>query len=237
MKKIINCADPHANRPAIDEDMRLGIIFPNATGGHFLYSFYSPEPVATLANCKLDKYGTAHDQIRIYFDFFTYADDKHIKPDAVEHRKSGKRDFLSHYYSDQATRITYPHYFLICIQPSPETLLLHTFMMLFKTLVYQQNNIFSKSLQDQYIQSENFLNHLKRYNYLDWCNLKYTTREIYYDKTVNPRVIEYRRYNRRYVDKYINYFETLREYFSADFEQQFNFEKDFLDKYRDKLYI
>lgn len=241
MRKIINYKGLHADRIYLKDEINLGIIFPNATGGHILYSFYSPNPKETLATFSLDRQGTAHNQIRNSFNFFSGCTELDIKKDSLVQRRSEKPDFLAHYYSDLQTRIVYPNYFLISIELSPEMILLHTYMMLYKTLIYHETDktqsILTKSLSEQYQQCYNYFLHLKKYNYLHNADLRYTTQEIYYDKTINPRMIAYRRYNRQYVDGYISYFEKFRDYFSADFAEQFKFEKEFLDKYRDKLYI
>ena len=241
MKKIINYKGHHAGRIYLKENINLGIIFPNATGGHFLYTFYSPDPPATLNTLCIDKQGTAHNQLRDSFNFFAGASEQELKKDSLVQRHSAKPDFLGHYYSDLQTRIVYPDHFLISIQVSPEMILLHTYMMLQKTLIYHEKDetqsILKKTHHEQYQQCYNYFVHLKKYNYLHNADLRYTTREIYYEKTTNPRLIRYRRYNRQYVDQYIPFFTKFREYFSADFEQQYNYEKEFIDKYREILYI
>ena len=56
MKKIINSEDSFVSREHLGEDNKLGILFPNATGGHFLYTFYGKNPYMTVDTSKIDRY-------------------------------------------------------------------------------------------------------------------------------------------------------------------------------------
>lgn len=234
MKKIIDCADNYIDRALLGDNNNLGIIFPNACGGHFLYTFYSRDPAATLLSSRIDKFGTAHQQIRNCFDFFSGHSNSNIAHDKTTFGK----DFLAHYRNDKLTREMYPNYFLISIQISPEMILLHVYMMLFKTFDSNETDtIFASALSAQYNRCEKYFSHLKKYNYSNACDLTYTTQELYYNKTINPRLQKYRLLNRRYVDEYIDFFAKFQDYFSKDFREQYKFEKEFIDKYREKLYI
>jgi len=234
IRKIIDYAGNCANRAPLGDNNNLGIIFPNACGGHFLYTFYSRTPEATLHTLRIDKFGTAHQQIRNCFDVYS----GHSDSDIMHDKLTVDKDFLAHYINDKLTREIYPDYFLISIQVSPEMILLHVYMMLFKTFdPNETDTILAGALSAQYNRCEKYFSHLKKYNYSNACDLTYTTQELYYNKTINPRLQKYRLLNRQYVDEYIDFFAKFQDYFSKDFREQYKFEKEFIDKYREKLYI
>jgi len=239
MKKILDCEDSFVLREHLGSNNRLGIIFPNATGGHFLYTFYSYNPCQALHTSRINSYGTAHKQSREHFDTyggFTKREQYHDKP----YIDSGKSDFLAHYYHYAETRNLFPEHFLIGITISPELMLLHTYMMVFKVMQASDPNQFkyllNQPLDVQYTKYENFFSHFNDYKYCD-LDLTYTTKELYYDKTDNPRLKKYRLFQRQYVDKYLDVFKKLQDYMSPHFAYQYNFEKEFIDKYRETLYI
>jgi hypothetical protein len=240
MKKIVDYDITDAGRTNLVHDTKVGIIFPNATAGHFLYTFYSPDPIATLHTCRIDHYGTAHCQHRDFFDFSGEWDDESIVIDS----KKFQKDFLAHYRNDQLTRQCFENYYLIGIQPSPETFLLHTYMTIFKVEIpYEIKNntestgFLTKSLEHQFNCCCNLFNHISSYSYQKSCDVVYTTNEIFYKKTPNTRLNKYRQLNRQHVDNYINFFQKFKEYFTENFKKQYEFEKKFLDKNREKLYI
>ena len=239
MKKILDCEDSFVLREHLGSNNRLGIIFPNATGGHFLYTFYSYNPCQALHTSRINSYGTAHKQAREHFDTyggFTKREQYHDKP----YIDSGKRDFLAHYYHYAETRNLFPEHFLIGITISPELMLLHTYMMVFKVMRESDPNGFkhllNQPLDAQYDKCHNFFVHLNNYRYCE-LDLTYTTKELYYDKTVNPRIKKYRVFQRQYIDNYLDFFEKLQDYMSPHFRYQYNFEKEFISKYREEIYI
>jgi len=240
MKKILDCEDSFVLREHLGSNNRLGIIFPNATGGHFLYTFYSYNPCQALHTSRINSYGTAHKQSREHFDTyggFTKREQYHDKP----YIDSGKSDFLAHYYHYAETRNLFPEHFLIGIQISPEMILFHVYMMIFKVMASMDINALNELLNDtpemQQDRWQSFFHHLTSYQYCDSFDLIYTTKELYYDKTINPRVKEYRALNRKYVDEYLDFFAKFQLYFSYEFSDQYNLEREFITKHRDKLDI
>ncbi len=240
MKKILDCEDNYISRVHLGEDHKLGINFPNSTSGHFLYTFYSYNHNETLHTSRIDTHGTAHNQIRKSFDTYAGYTDQEQLTDKVHIEHSHKNDFLSHYYNYNLTRKNYPNHFLIGITISPELILLHTYMMVFKVMKASKpdeyKHLLNQPLDVQYTKYENFFNHLNNYRYCD-LDLTYTTKELYYDKTANPRLKKYRLFQRQYVDKYLDLFKKLQDYMSPHFAYQYKFEKEFIDKYRETLYI
>ena len=239
MKKILDCEDSFVSREHLGKDNRLGIIFPNATGGHFLYTFYSYNPHRTLHTLRIDSAGTAHSQARHNFNTYSGLDENDVK----KHKKriiAGKKDFLAHYYDYNLIKDLYPDHFLIGITISPELMLLHTYMMVFKVMLGSEVKQFKQLLRQppavQYNKYQNFFDHFNNYRYCE-LNLTYTTKELYYDKTINPRLKKYRLLQRQYIDYYLGFFEKLQDYMSPCFRYQYNFEKEFIGKYRDTLDI
>ena len=242
MKKILDCEDSYVSRGQnIAPDHKLGLIFPNACCGHFLYTFYSCEPVQSLGTTHLDEFGTAHCQNRNTFDVYAEFDDQFQHEDKPIIDQSSKPDFLAHYYDYNLTRKLYPDHFLIGIKISPELLLLHVYMMIFKVTRESSYHTFelwlTRPFPEQVLRFQSFFDHFNNYNYGDSLDLMYTTKELLYDKTINPRLVEYRKLQQQYVDNYIDFFEKYKLYFSKELREQYEFEKEFIDKYREKLYI
>ena len=77
------------------------------------------------------------------------------------------------------------------------------YMMVFKVLQQKRpvafKNFHLKQKQHQYDRYQNFFDHFSNYRYCDSVDLMYTTKEIMYDKTVNTRLINYRKSNKQYV--------------------------------------
>ena len=241
MKKIINCEDSFVSREHLGEDNKLGIVFPNATGGHFLYTFYAKNPYMSVDTSKIDGYGTAHRQARDHFDTYGGWTDEDQFYDKQHIDSSHKSDFLAHYYNYAKTRQSFPKHFLIGIQISPEMVLFHTYMMIFKVMASMDinalNELLESSLEVQFARWQSFFDHFTSYQYCDSFDLTYTTKELYYDKTLNPRIKEYLALNRKYVNEYLDFFVKFQPYFSYEFSDQYNLEREFITKHRDKLDI
>jgi hypothetical protein len=237
MKKILDCEDDYISRT----DSKLGLIFPNACCGHFLYTFYSSEPAQSLGTYRSDKFGTAHCQNRNTFDVYGEFNNEFQHRDKLIIDQSTKPDFLAHYYDYDLTRKLYPNHFLIGIQISRELLLLHVYMMVYKVIGSDRPDTvklwLTRPFPEQVLRFQSFFDHYNNYIYSDSVDLIYTTKEILYDKTINPRLIEYRKFQQQYVDNYIDFFEKYKLYFSKELREQYDFEKEFIDKYREKLYI
>ena len=218
----------------------IGIIFPGGSGGNFLYTFYTSHPDLTFASIDRNENksrGSFHTQHRSLFGEVPGVTSSDLEG------SNFKKDFIGHFYNQQLVRTTYPSHYLISIAPDPDMYLFLIYMLIQKTFRWR-DDFKILNLDEKINHIAGMLFFIKKYNYTaEFCDMLYTTKDLFYNKTANQRVMEYRRFNKIHHSIYIDYFENMLSQTNytnnhiQNLKLQIKKEKEFLQLNKNKLFI
>ena len=219
----------------------LGIIFPGGAGGNFLFTFYARHSMIMLASIdqhELQTRGSCHNRDPFQNDLVDGLDESALLD------SNFRKDFIGHFPNQYLVRKKYPRHFLISIAPDPDMYLFIIYMLIQKTFRWRED-FQSLSSTEKTLYIANMLWFIKTYQYRDkYCDMLYTTKELFYNKTSNCRLIEYRSHNKKHHAIYIDYFEQMLLAYNGMrcaeitvLQQQLDREKQFLVDNKNQLYI
>lgn len=219
----------------------LGIIFPGGAGGNFLFTFYARHSAIMLASIdqhELRTRGSCHNRDALQNDLVDGLDDSALL------NSNFRKDFIGHFPNQYLVRKKYPGHFLISIAPDPDMYLFIIYMLIQKTFRWRKDFSSLNSIEKT-LYIANMLQFIKTYQYRNkYCDMLYTTKELFYDKTPNRRLIEYRSHNKKHHTIYIDYFKQILSSYNGMrhveitmLQQQLNREKQFLAENKNQLYI